>query len=99
MYCVVTLLLWGTDVMEGVDGSDGSVGDSGGDDDDDDVMDEEGVGTSSGSAAKGKKKIEDKVEESLCGHCTDSSEEFESLMNELTVLRHPCVCAQLALWY
>ena len=53
----------GVDVMEeGVDRSDGSVGDSDSDnDDDDDVMDEEEVGTSSGSAAKGKKEIEDKV--------------------------------------
>ena len=55
-------------MIEEVDGGDGSVGgnddDVNGDDDSDDsddAMDEESAGPTSGSATKGKKKIEDKV--------------------------------------
>ena len=61
--------LLAAEVTEEVGRGDGSAGDNDGDadgddDDDDDsdnAMDEEGVGTSCGSATKGKQKIEDKV--------------------------------------
>ena len=67
-HCFSDLILLAAEVIEEVDGGDGSVGDNdddvNGDDDSDesdDAMDEEGVRTSSGSATKEKKKIEDKV--------------------------------------
>ena len=65
--CSVHCYLLGAEVTEEVGGGDGSAGDNDGDADGDDdsdsdnAMNEEGVGTSCGSATKGKQKIEDKV--------------------------------------